>query len=220
MFKNVVKLNGLLLLLIVGMITSCTKESEDVTAENYGAEVAFVAQKSLNAGKSGCLEVIFPIEFTLPDSSTIVAESFEDAREQFVIWKEANPDVSGKPDIVFPIEVLTSEGETVSINEQSEIKALLRECKSNFGNSPRGGKCSPCFVLEYPITITFPDETTADFESKQDLKTALREWRSENQDATEKPVLTYPVVIVFEDDSTQTINSQEELQAAKEACKE
>lgn len=220
MFKNNLKLNGFILLLIVGMFTSCSKESEEVSAESYGETAAFTTQKSLNSGESGCLEVIFPIEFTLPDGSVVEVSSFEDARAQFVAWKEANPDVSGKPEVVYPIEILTSEGETVSINDRSEIRTLIRDCKGSFGDRPRGGRCNACFELQYPLTITFPDQTTEAFDTKLALKLALRSWRKENPNATERPTLTYPIVIVFEDETTQTINSQEELEAAKIACQE
>ena len=214
MLKNILKVNGLLFLMIVAMMTSCTKETEEVTPDNFGSEEAFEMRKGLNAGKGGCLEVIFPINITLPDGTNIEVESFEDAREQFTAWKEANPDVDGRPQVVYPIEVITKEGETVSINERSEIRALLKECRGSFGD--KGHKS--CFRLQYPLSVAFPDDTTAEFENRRALKQALRQWRRDNPDAEEKPSLVYPVVIVFEDDTTQTINSKEELEAAKEAC--
>jgi len=216
MLKNILKVNGLMFLLIVGMMTSCTKEAEDVTPENFGETASLEIRKSLNAGEGGCLEVIFPINVTLPDGTNIEVSSFLEAKEEFKAWKEANPDVEGRPEIVYPVEVITSDGETVSVSERSELKALLKECKGNFGNNPRGHKS--CFTLQFPVSVLFPDESTESYESKRDLKQALRTWKQENEDATEKPELVFPLVIVFEDDTTQTVNSAEELAAVKEAC--
>ncbi len=217
MLKNILKVNGLMFLMIVGMMTSCTKESEDVTPESFGATESFEMRKGLNAGRGGCLEVIFPIDITLPDGTSIEVSSFLDVKEQFKSWKEANPDVDGKPQVVYPIEVITKDGETVSINDRSEIKELLKDCRGDFGDKPRNHK--PCFTLEYPISISFPDGTTEAYDTRRELKQALRTWKRENQiqfDA--RPQLVYPLIIIFEDETTQTVNSADELATAKEDC--
>ena len=218
MLKNILKVNGLMLLMIVGMMTSCTKEAEDVTPESFGATESFEMRKGLNAGSRGCLEVIFPLDITLPDGTNIEVSSFFDAKEQFKSWKEANPDVDGKPQVVYPIEVITRDGETVSINERAEIKDLLKDCRGNFGDKPRGHKS--CFTLEFPVSISFPDDTTVAYDTRRDLKQALRAWRRDNQEIDEKPELVFPLVIVFEDETTQTVNSPEELASAKEGCED
>lgn len=200
------------------LMASCTDPDADVTPENFGTEEAFVMQKSLNAGKFGCLEIIFPIEITLPDESIIEVESFVDAKEQLQAWKENNPDVDGRPSVVYPIEVLNSEGETTSIESKSEIRDLIKECRGNFGSKPNGHKA--CFRLEYPLTISFPNADDLEIIDRLQMKRALRIWRRNNRGSVERPSLVYPITIVFEDDTTQTINSSEELKAAKEACQE
>ncbi|MBT8231593.1 MAG: hypothetical protein HKO66_09105 [Saprospiraceae bacterium] len=217
MLKNILKLNAFALLLLTFFVSSCTKEDADVVADNYGSVETYEMQKSLNAGKKGCLEVVFPVEITLPDDSVIEVSSFVDAKDQIQAWKEANPDVDGRPSVIYPIEVITMDGETVSIESKSEIKDLLKECRSNF-DGPRGHKA--CFKLVYPISVEFPNETVAEFQTPRAMKNALRVWKRLNRDSDERPHLVYPLTIEFEDGSTQVINSGEELKAAKQACRD
>ena len=218
MFKSLIKVNALAFLLIGFMMTSCSKEDENVVAENYGFTETFTIQKSLNAGKFGCVEVVFPQEIELPDGEIIEVDSFEDAKEQLTAWKEANPDVEGRPQVVYPIEVITQEGETVSVDDKSELRALIKECIGNFPPRPRHFRA--CFRIQYPVVVEFPNGQTLDVETRKELKAVVRLWKQNNPNADEKPSLVYPIVIEYEDGSTQEINSAEELREAKRACRE
>jgi hypothetical protein len=218
MFKNVIKMNVLALGLLALVVTSCTESDSDVLVENYGPIETFEIQKNLNAGRHGCVDVVFPIEIELPDGSIIEVESFVDAKDQIQAWKEANPDVDGRPHAVFPIEVITQDGETVSVNSKDEIKTLIRECKGNFPDRPDHFR--PCFRLQYPVFVEFPSGNTVSVETPRELKVIIRLWKQNHPNATERPALVYPIVIEYADGSTETINTKDELKAAKEACRD
>lgn len=79
----------------------------------------------------------------------------------------------------------------------------------------RGG----CFELVFPITIEFPDESTASANDYDELKTIIRDWKEANPDATERPALSFPLEIVSEDGEIVTINSKEELLDVRRECR-
>ena len=218
MLKNVFNLRCFTLLLLAGFIVSCTDDGNDVEADNFGAVEAYTIQKNLNAGKQGCLEIVYPISIVLPDSTVIDVESMEDAKAQLQAWRESNPDINEKPSVVYPIEVITQEGETVSIESRADIIALKRECRSNFG--PRPNRLKACFELVYPLSVSFPDGSTVEVEDRQTLKSTVRQWKQDNPDAEEKPSLVYPLEIIYDDGTTATIESSDDLKAAKQACRE
>lgn len=85
----------------------------------------------------------------------------------------------------------------------------------------RGSKGRKCFSLVFPASLIFPYGTEAVFETKSELKSAVRAWKEENPDAEEKPSLVFPIEVELKEDETIVIvNSQEELQELKTACKE
>ena len=218
MLKNLIKVKLIMLLGLGIFITSCSKEELGVEVENYGFTESYEMQKSLNAGRHGCLELVFPISVTLPDSTVLEFDSFEQAKEELQAWKEANPDVEGRPQLVFPVEVITQDGEVVSVNSKEEIKEIIRDCRGNFPPRPRHFRA--CFKLEFPVSVSFPEGDVLEVASKMELKQAIRNWKQDNPDAEERPELVFPVTIVYEDGSTAEINSKEELIEAKKACRE
>jgi len=218
MLNNQIKIKVLALLCLGFMISSCSKEDSDVQVDNYGFIESYEMQKNLNAGVHGCFELVFPINLILPDNSVIEITSFEDGKDQLQAWKEANPDTKGKPEVVFPVEIITEDGTVVSIADKSELKVLLRECKSNFPPRPRHFR--PCFKLQYPLSLSLPDGSSIEVNSKMELKQALREWKVNNPGATERPTLDFPITIEYEDGTTQEIASKEDLIQAKKDCRE
>lgn len=218
MFKNQIKIKALMLLGLGLLVASCTKEEADVEVENYGLVETYEIQKNLNAGVHGCVELVFPVSVTMPDSTILEFDSFEDAKSQLQEWKEANPDLRGKPRLIFPVEVITQDGETVSVENRLEIRMLIKECRGNFPPRPRHFR--PCFKVEYPLTIAFPDGNTAEVENRVELKQTLRQWKIDNPDAEDRPKISYPITIAYEDGSTVEISSREALIEAKKACRE
>ncbi len=127
------------------------------------------------------------------------------------------------PSLSFPLEVVAEDGTLSTISDQTELFELKRTCRKDFyGSKGRHGhhKGDRCFSLVFPLTLVLPDATTITGADRQDLKTQIRDWKSNNPDATEKPTLQYPVTIELEDGTTQEVASVEDFTALKESCSE
>ncbi|NNF21775.1 MAG: hypothetical protein HKN67_07525 [Saprospiraceae bacterium] len=224
MFKNLLKLNALVALFIVGFMTSCSDDDSDVQVENYVIETTYELQKAHMIGRPGCFELVFPVTIEFPDATTAEVDSYENMKETIRAWKEANVDNEDRPQLVYPIDVINEDGEVITVTDKTELIELKRECRKEFMNGPRDhhhrGKFKACFDLVYPLSIALPDGTEVVVNDVDELKTTLRDYKENNPGSTERPQLVYPIEIQFEDGTTQTINSKEELREAKKECRE
>lgn len=225
MFKNLLKLNALVALFVVGFMTSCSDEdSSDVQVDNYVIETTYEIQKAHMLGRPGCFELVFPVTIEFPDATTAEVDSYQNLKETVRAWKEANLDSNQRPQLVYPIDVINEDGEVITVADKSELIALKKECKRDFMDGPRDhhhrGKFRACFDLVFPLTIAIPDGTEVVVNDVEELKAALRDYKENNPDSAQRPQLVFPIEIQFEDGTTQTINSKEELRAAKKACRD
>jgi len=101
---------------------------------------------------------------------------------------------------------------TENFTEQSERGGKKGE---RGGKGKKGGKC---FTPVYPITINFPDGTSATVADKDEAKAAKAEYKAANPDATERPTIAMPFDVLLKDSSVLTIASEEDLAALKETC--
>ncbi|MCR9286314.1 MAG: hypothetical protein NXI23_02880 [Bacteroidetes bacterium] len=76
-----------------------------------------------------------------------------------------------------------------------------------------------CFELVFPITIEFPDSTTADVNDYDELRTAIKEWKEANPDAQEKPNFVFPIEVISEDGEVISVANKAELFELKKDCK-
>ncbi|MBT8229244.1 MAG: hypothetical protein KJO50_03230, partial [Bacteroidia bacterium] len=106
MFKNLLKLNALVALFIVGFMTSCSDDDSDVQVENYVIETTYELQKAHMIGRPGCFELVFPVTIEFPDATTAEVDSYENMKETIRAWKEANVDSEDRPQLVYPIDVI------------------------------------------------------------------------------------------------------------------
>ena len=233
MQKILLKNSWILLMVFAAFFTACNKEdnaldvqdiqSEEAVAE-YTDQAVFRIQESSNTGKFGCYEFVFPITVNFEDGSSLTADSYEDLKEGIKAWKEANPDSQSRPSLEFPLEVTSDEGELITVADSEELRELRIECrKENF--TKRGfkgcrGKGEKCFDIVYPVSIAFPDGTTAEAADRKEVKTLAREWKANNPDAEDRPTLVFPIDVVMEDGSTVTVDSVEDLKALKDTCSE
>ncbi|NNE26401.1 MAG: hypothetical protein HKN09_06125 [Saprospiraceae bacterium] len=225
MFKNLLKINALVAILLVGLMTSCSKEEDNGTlVDNYVIESTYELQKKFRIGKAGCFELVFPVSVEFPDASTAEVDSYQNLKETVKAWKESNLDVEGRPSLVYPVEILDQEGEVISIDGPDALKEVIKECIQEFRDGPRDhhrrGKFRACFDLVFPLTINFPDSTTLEVEDYKSIKMAVRTWKHNNPDSAERPKLDFPIQIVYEDGTVEDIESVEDLKAAKRACRD
>lgn len=244
MMKNFLNFFLFLGLTTTLFLASCSDDSSFFSAddsENFVDESVFAIQANSVSGKGGCLELIFPINIIFPDGAVTEVSDHETLRSELKAWYEANAEELGLPaqgnghkgrrqhgrdsinidpsllpTLDFPIEAITSEGETISIADRAELFTLKRECKRDMRRTRRGK--AKCFKPTFPLTVDFPDGTSAEYEDRSAMKAGLRAWKEANPDASERPTLQFPVTVELEDGTTQEVGSKEDLEALKESC--
>ncbi|MFN0033983.1 MAG: hypothetical protein ACKVUS_02880, partial [Saprospiraceae bacterium] len=197
-------------------------------------------------GKYGCFELVFPIAMTLPDGTTTESlDSYDELKQTLRDWFQANGKQGGRrgrphgggqgnhpgggqggsnrphPSFVFPVTVISQAGETISVEDEAELRALRAECGGTFGQHSwqgHGQHGLSCFEIVFPVTVQFPDGTTAQAADGPALRQLVRTWRQSNAGATTRPSLVFPIAVKMKDDgSVVTLNSKEELLDLKAA---
>ncbi len=77
-----------------------------------------------------------------------------------------------------------------------------------------------CFDFTYPVTIIFPDGSTATVNSDEEGEMAIDNYYDLNLDEEEDPTLDYPVDVTLENGSIQTLNSDEDFDILEEGCED
>lgn len=225
MLNRFFKLSILALALGAFTFTACQKEdvASALTTDEYVDQALYLMQDEGNIGRHGCYELVFPISVEFPDGTTVTAENYEEMGTAIRTWRENHDRRDGHPTFVFPFEVMSQDGDIISVGDRAELRRLREACGRDYfnGRDFRGHRdqCTPCFHLTFPVTIEFPDETTATANSRQELKMLVRQWRQDNPDVDGRPHLTFPITVqMTETDELVTVNSREELQALRESC--
>ncbi len=115
-------------------------------------------------------------------------------------------------------------GEKAQIYFNLDGKELrrARDRKKNGKNKRKGSEgCNreECFDIVFPVTVIMPDASEITGNSKQEIRTAMKEWFEENGPSEEHPSLQFPIDIVYEDGTVATVNSKEEIGEAYALCK-
>lgn len=208
---------------------ACTKSNE-LTVDEAVDETLYSVQERGGMGRYGCYELVFPVSIVLPNGTTAEVESYDAIKQQLRTWFEANsdrrrPHRGARPliNFVFPISVVTEDGDVVSVEDENALLRLRAECAGTFGqHGPRGhgNHGLSCFEVVFPITIEFPDGSTATADSRQAMHQLLRTWKQNNPGNTERPKMVFPITVKMAEDGTLvTVNSRDELRALKADCR-
>ncbi len=218
MLKNLNLILGLGFFLL---LVACNKDDDTndiLDVQSFTVSTLKEMSKQCDFGRGGCYELVYSIDILFADGTTATVNSNEELKEAIVTWKEANPDATERPTFAFPLEVINEDGEVITVESKEALRELSAECRNDGRGKHKNRKA--CFRLVFPISLDFPDGTTSSFESRQEMKTALRAWKEANPDAEERPTLSFPITVVDKDGTETIVNSQEELKAMKEACRD
>ena len=205
----------LALLFSIFMVSCDTAEDNVSIVENYTDGAINELQERSGCGFGGCFELVFPVTIVFADQTTASVNSLEEMKDAIKTWKEANIDVKARPSFQFPIDVIKEDGTIVTVEDESELRALRKECPRVFG--PGHGHGKHCFKIEFPFSVTLADGTVVEINSKEDLPRPRK--GNGKPDPTMRPELVYPVTVTLKDGTSQTINSKEELIALKQSCR-
>ena len=170
-----------------------------------------------------CFQIEFPYTIQMPNGVTYTIDSDDDSDfEEIKNYYEQNSGMDERPSIVFPINITTNDGESVTINNEDDMKDAYRDCSRRDRD---WGEDKECFALVYPVTYIAPDGSTFEISNDEDEAgwEALKAWYEANPDSEAMPALSYPVSITYrseEGEDIVIINNEEEMHAAKEECRE
>lgn len=240
MHKNWLKVSVLLFVATIAAFVACNKDNTtSQTAQDYLDQTLFSIQERGGMGKYGCYELIFPVTINFPDSTTQEVNSYDEMLNAIRTWFQANGgggtggghhhhhgnplDSLPHPTLAFPVSVLSPDGEIITVNNESELHDLKVACGGGtFGHHDHHGHCQnalSCFDIQFPITIQFPDSTTATVADQAALHTLLHDWKQNNPGASGHPEIVFPIQVVLKvDGSVVTVSSKQELHDLKESC--
>jgi len=215
-------------LAFAGFFTSCQQEDSVMTTENFVLQSTMGIEDQCGAGRAGCYELVFPVTIQFADSTTAVVNDYTEMRQAIRDWFEANGGRPGhgrpghmmrRPILVLPIQVINEAGEIITIETREELKELRALCNPGGGGpgGPNGG--APCFTLNFPLTISFPDGTQVVVNTKEEIKAAARAWNMNNPGQHTRPMFVFPITVTLQDGTVVVVNSREELTALKEECR-
>jgi len=174
--------------------------------------------KGQRGGK--CFTPIFPITINFPNGSSETVTDREEAKAAKDAYRTANPDSKERPTIAMPFEVQLRDSSTLTIASEEDLAALKETCGKHGrgGKGKRGGDRGKCFKPVFPLTINFPDGSSATVADKDEAKAAKDAYKAANPDAEGRPTIAMPFDAQLKDSTIVTITSEEDLAALRETC--
>ena len=158
-----------------------------------------------------CFTFVYPLDIVFPDATTQTVNSDDELVTAIENWYDANPNSDQDPTLAYPISVVLEDTqETIEINSDEELEDLFDACFEY--------EYEECFTFVFPLTIQFPDGTTAEINSLEEGETIIDDWYDANPNATEEPTLVFPIQVTLEDGTVETINNEEELDDLFDEC--
>lgn len=214
---------------LVALLFSCNK-ADELTVDEAVDQALYSAQERGGMGRYGCYELVFPVTIELPDGTTVEVDSYDEVKQQLRAYFEANgggkrPRHGARPHVnfVFPIAVVSQDGEVIAVESADALRQLRAECAGTFGNhGPQGhGQHGlSCFEVVFPVTVEFPDGTTAEAADPQAIHQLMRTWRQANPSVPGRPKLAFPITVkMAADGNLVTLDSPEALRSLKADCR-
>ena len=161
-----------------------------------------------------CFHLNYPVSIQFPDSTIIEVNSREELGNALKTWRENNPHVQGRPHLVYPLDVTLRDSTVLTLNSREEMWDLLKDCARKI----RHLKLLSCMKPVFPVTLVFPDGSTLEVNSLEEMKTALQEWRENNPGIEGHPTIQFPFDIQLKNGDIVTVNNEEELKALIKKC--
>ena len=235
MYRTFIKSFGLFTMLaLAGFFTSCQQEDGVTSVDNFVLQSTIGMEDQCGAGAAGCYELVFPITIQFADSTTTVVGSYDELRQAIRDWFVANGVRPGhgmghhggginKPTLVLPIQVINDAGEIITVETLAELRELRELCHPGQGGPGNGGPGhhggEPCFTLNFPLTVSFPDSSQVVVNSNEELHEAAHTWNENNPGQHARPEFVFPITVTLSDGTQVVVNSREELRALKEDCR-
>ena len=163
---------------------------------------------------NNCYSLVYPVVVNFPDESTAEYADREALMTGVAEWHSANPESEDRPQLALPYSAELMDGTIVSIEGRSDINRLRSHCRGsrrNVGNR--------CFRVVFPLTVEFPDESTAEVGSKRELYELYKDWMMNNPEAEGRPGIAFPYSIEFTDGTVVVVENRRDLLEAAWSCR-
>ena len=162
--------------------------------------------------KKRCFRFVFPLTFSLGDTSHTVSDY-----KEFIDVMKAHYEETGekqRPAFAFPIQIqFKGEEEAVAINSDEELKAEFQSCRGEQNDKK-------CFTFGFPVSSTMPDGSILTADDEEDLEAKMKAFYESYEGKKKRPRVVFPVDLIFEDGSSLTVSSIQEMkQAWKDNCR-
>lgn len=164
----------------------------------------------------GCYMVEFPMSIVLVDGTTVTVNNHMELCDYMLRGEMV--------DYGYPLTLTDVDGTTVVVNNQEELYAALEDCEYQFadcagltdllwfGTQPLSSDSTACYVLDYPVSFSDDQGTTATLGDQVSFDSAV----------TNGQILgfcpDYPLTLTYQDGTTATINNEVELFSAFTVC--
>jgi hypothetical protein len=121
--KNIVSF-----LLIAGLLLSCNEHTKLQKGRN-GIDQLEAELKSSNKdlGYEGCAVLVYPIEYSMPDGTTIKVNKEDEVKQKLGEWYQKNPDSRQRPIMGYPVQ-MTFNGNSYTVENDSEMRRVRKAC--------------------------------------------------------------------------------------------
>jgi hypothetical protein len=187
---------------------SRVEAKSDVYFSVEGTQLVDTNEKR-NRKRYRCFQFEFPIDFIMPNATSITLNS----KEEWTLikdWYAENADIKERPKLVFPVNVILKDGTIQTLIDRDDLKTIK-------GFYKKGKGARKCFKLILPVRFTMQDGTIINVIERADFK-LLRSWHKANPTVKEKGSINFPISIQFKDGTSLMVNDQKAFDAAKDAC--
>jgi len=167
-----------------------------------------ISKKDYYKKDKDCFELVYPIDFVMPDGTTMAVENnSEDGWQNLKDWYTQNPSNEERPSLQYPVNIILEDGTTNTINNENEMTETKKSCMDF------------CFGLVYPVTFVMPDGGNITVQdNNEDGWDELKNWYENNPDTEFDWNIQYPVNVKFSDGETLLVNSTSEMETLKQDC--
>lgn len=166
------------LILILGisflLFESCSeKESIEISMQVESVsplKELFSSDIFRDTNQKFCFELVFPIELLFSNETTKSINSYEELMSFSEKWYKENADnLKIEPTINYPIKAILKDEVSSELNDDMAFLALIENCLHSVHHDFLSLFQSPCYKIDYPITLIEKDGTKVIFYSYDEV---------------------------------------------------
>ena len=164
-----------------------------------------------------CFDLVYPVTIQFPNGNTVTVDGPRQLRLILRVWRLTHPHADQHPTFVFPLQVELPNGNIVTVDGPMGLRALAEACDRPCG--PFDHPSFRCYDLLFPVTLEFPDGTTAEAADAEELRQLIMDWRMQNPDSDERQGFVFPIEVELPNGEVISVESEHQLRHLREACR-